>query len=104
MSDSLEYFSRSYVTSIKHQCMLMTIKGKHYFIEYPQNLTPNPTNIFISRNKVSLIDEDTKSILVACFETFNTQIRKYPYLRFPDYARGFCIAKGIDLQEFNIME
>lgn len=102
--NDLEYFSRSYVTSIKNQCMLMTVKGKHYFIEYPQNLTPHPKKLFISRNIVSLVDQDTMKILIECFDTFNNEIRKYPYLRFPDYARGFCISKGIDLKQFNIME
>jgi len=102
--NDLEYFSRSYITSIKLQCMLMTIKGKHYFIEYPQNLTPDPRNIFIPRNKVSVIDKNTLDILIECFNTFEEQVKVYRYLRFPDYARGFCISKNLDLKQFNIME
>lgn len=102
--DKLEYHSQAYVTSIKKQAMLMTIEGKHYFIEFPQNIFPNPNKFKIAKNTVSLIDENLMQILKKGFEEFGSSYPKYPYLRFPDFIRGYCLAKGVMLENFNILE
>lgn len=102
--DNLEYHSQAYVTSTKKQSMLMTIKGKHFFIEFPQNLFPNPKQINTRRNLVSEVDENTMNILKEGFEAFGSSFTKYPYLRFPDFIRGFCISKKLSLEDYNILE
>ncbi|AUR86333.1 hypothetical protein NVP1084O_126 [Vibrio phage 1.084.O._10N.261.49.F5] len=102
--DKLEYHSQAFVTSTKNQSMLMSIDGKHYFIEFPQNLFPCPKNIKVKRNIVSEVDNKTMEVLKKGFECFDLSFRKYPALRFYDFIRGFCLAKGVSLEDFNILE
>lgn len=84
--------------------MLMTVKGKHFFIEFPQNLFPNPNQINAKRNIVSEVDTPTMEILKEGFKAFGSSFTKYPYLRFPDFIRGFCVSKNVLLEDFNILE
>lgn len=102
--DYLEYHSQAFVTSIKKQSMLLTIKGKHYFVEFPQNLFPSPNDIKNKRNIVSEVNLETMEVLKNGFEQFDVSFRSYPYLRLADFLRGYCIGKGVDLKEHNILE
>ena len=102
--DYLEYHSQAFVSSFKKQSMLMTIKGKHYFIEFPQNLFPNPNKIKDKKNIVSEVDSDTMEVLKQGFEMFDASFRKHNYLRLADFLRGYCLGKGVNLEDFKILE
>lgn len=102
--DYLEYHSQAFVSSFKKQSMLMTIKGKHYFIEFPQNLFPNPNKIKDKKNIVSEVDSDTMDVLKQGFEMFDASFRKHNYLRLADFLRGYCLGRGVNLEDFKILE
>ncbi|CAM0101973.1 hypothetical protein VPH5P1C_0010 [Vibrio phage 5P1c] len=100
----LEYHSQAFVSSIKKQAMLLTIKGKHYFVEFPQNLYPSPNNIKHKRNTVAEVDGTTMEVLKEGFNSFDITFRKHNYLRLADFLRGFCLGKGVNLEDFKILE
>ncbi len=102
--DYLEYHSQAFVTSLKKQSILMSVKGKHYFVEFPQNLFPSPNDIKNKRNVVSEVDSLTMDTLKEGFESFDEAFRRHSYLRLPDFLRGFCLGKGVNLENFNILE
>lgn len=102
--DNLEYHSQAFVSSIKKQSMLMTVKGKHYFIEFPQNLFPNPNNLKSKKNVVVEVDSGTMEVLKSGFEAFDLSFRKHNYLRLADFLRGYCLGKDVDLEDFKILE
>ena len=102
--DYLEYHSQSFSTSSKKQSILLTIKGIHYFVEFPTNLFPDPKNIKHKRNDITILNEDQMNIMKEGFIKFEKAIKPYPYLRLPDFLNGFCISKGLDLDTLDLLK
>lgn len=98
-----DYISQSLTVSTRTEAMLIKIKDKCYFVEYPTNKPPSPSNLFQSCNKVTLLTEWQFKTICGAFEAFIDKKVTLYYLHAPSYLHGHCGGVGIDLVGIGIL-
>lgn len=93
-----DYLSQSLTVSVKTEAMLMQIEEKYYFIEYPTNKIPNPSDMFKKDNIINEVGNIRFIILKECFESY-LELKQYSnFLHAPSFIYGWCYSKGFDLK------
>ena len=93
-----DYISQSLTVSLKTEAMLMKIKDKHYFIEYPVNILPNPRNLFVKGNRVVLVTDKQFELLKTCFEDYINIKQVKPFIHAPTFIIAYLLFNSVDAE------
>ena len=92
-----EYMSQSLTASVSTEVVLMIVKGKYYFVEYPTNKFPSPKSVVEkqSPNRVVLLEGDTFDKLTYMVRQYCSMKKEMSYLHAPSFINGWCAANSL---------
>jgi hypothetical protein len=91
-----DYVSHSLTVSLKTEALLLQIKDKFMFIEYPVNIIPHPSNLDVRGNRIVYVSKEHFDLLKECFTKYANIKQTKSFCHAPTFIISYLLANNVD--------